>query len=61
MYNLVKERSEGVYYYNYLDQATVQEGLEAGRLYKATFHSNVDNIREGRVNLHVALLWSYNE
>ena len=58
MYNLVKERNEGVYYYNYLNQATVQEGLEAGRLYKATFHSNVDNIREGRVNLHVALLWS---
>lgn len=56
MYNLIKERGDGVIYPNYLDDETVRMGLEAGRLFKATFHSNVDNIREGRVNLQVRLL-----
>ena len=55
MYNLVKERGDGVIYPNYLDAETVRLGLEAGRLFKATFHANVDNIREGHVTLHVAL------
>lgn len=53
MYNLTKERGDGVIYYNYLDDATVKEGLDAGRLFKGVFHANQDNIREGRVNLHV--------
>lgn len=53
MYNLTKERGEGVIYFNYLDDETVREGIDAGRLFKGTFHANQDNIREGRVNLHV--------
>ena len=55
MYNLVKERGDGVIYPNYLDEETVRLGLEAGRLFKATFHANVDNIREGHVTLRVVL------
>ena len=55
MYNLVKERGDGVIYPNYLDEETVRLGLEAGRLFKATFHANVDNIRAGHVTLRVVL------
>ena len=55
MYTLVKERGDGVIYPNYLDEETVRVGLEAGRLFKATFHANVDNIREGHVTLHVGV------
>ena len=53
MYNLTKERGEGVIYFNYLDDETVREGFDAGRLFKGTLHAYQDNIREGRVNLHV--------
>ena len=54
MYNLSKERSSNVIYFNYLSDDTVRAGLGAGRLFKGVFRANPDNIWEGRVNLRVA-------
>lgn len=60
-YILTKERGPSVIYFNYLDEETIKHGLESGRLFKGIYHSNPDNIWEGRVTIHVSTFRLFNE
>ena len=53
-YILTKEPGPNVIYATYLDDTIIRHGLESNHLFKGVYHSNPDNIWEGRVTVHVS-------